>query len=1568
MTCFIKQFPSTHKASKVLFILERILGPQDDEELHLIIVHVLSALDKESRTAGVSYLEKVFDAMDPDTSTLINDLLDAAVECREELAELLDQDVLTLNQGPATQQLRDAHLSTILCNEVRQYFSAFLTADTLPNKKFSLPAPIPEELDNVGTSVVPLLAKPAISTYANRTEYSLVWEAKHTNESITITSVLDHLQIDPAFAQVYAPVTTFNSVQLQVVDPIFHGGNTLVAAPTGAGKTNIALWAMICLLHISQCQHLPVQLAIYVAPLKALVREVLSRLESSLQQLPNSYNAILCEYTGEESISLSAISSLLHGLHTSTTLIVLVATPEKLDVFTSKLIGEDFQLIRARLVLVVLDELHLIGDHTRGSVIEELVLRFHRHYQNTMLLALSATIPNTQQLAEFLHCAPSNTLVFDSSYRAVSLHVTVCEMYYKYSEESHLRTTRETFLHSILPKQLSKGGLLLFTHTRRDAERLALQLQAKLCSAEYSKTYADRSRNKKLYSLLSGNSAVLFHHAGLCRADRHLVEELFTEKKISVLVSTATLAWGVNMPAHTVVILGTRVYTNSQWEALSFADILQMAGRAGRPSFDTYGECFIIPSPNDTHRCLNIFENRFHIESSFLSSHAAIEKLSKLIITEAFLSAHVFTNEITHIIMSSLFAAQLLARLPTSIDGSQFIAELTATLLDCCCSVGLLDTRPDETDPCLLQYHPTFLAQLCIRYYVSPFTVVRFNAILLQTPIDTLQQALLLIATSHEYSPIFIRADERFELTSLEEHAPIKYPPFTTRHELGKICLLLQVYISTGPCYGTISAAFGSLSLMSDYASIVASAPRVVGCLRELAYFLKQGQSHQHLNRLYCMLQSRCWPAVLFVREVLGNPLFKSDLLSVHHMKWIEQLELKQFNSNTLQKLTLDQLSQIVFPPSAEDPPDKREVSRLLTAIIGYPTLRSRLVHLCQLELEHYELRFQCCLVGDQAILRCSEQTFTLHCVIEAEEKTLKTLSLSMYLNEELDIVLRFRATDEIWVCHMHIYLEELLFPVSSMRFDLVGACPNKNLLASASITKHTSDEATAITSYIQTTIATLGTAPGSTLRPNPILIAGNCLYMQQAEMLNDMLTLIRSTSVNYKIDLLATGSTNGFSKQIAQNNDLPYMNAYTVYKQLGKLFTRPTVIVIPSIADLASPAGYVLELLLMRIMKKDPSLPILLISFSINLIEPSLVALSLFLDSKSFVISSPDSLLVVQDVPPHVHAISASLLCDDPDQLHNVYEALYLVDDDPELSLLTPFFLCQLLMMCKASGTVYIIVHECILSTTGGMYLQYLNSQLPTADGLFMLISEQSRDLYAKGFDYVAEHIITADISQSYLYFSFSVLPGQYVNHRTMVNYHPKPGKEDYLREEDAMLDSLSNWLSEELIAIEHSVTTLLRAWQQNDYIHPGYICLSMIAAELYTTLDTNREQAAKSLWFLALSRSVHNFNLLMLCASSIYDNELADYIHYEKALLLSTGLEVDRAVLETLADLVESCAESRVYALLVALTSLVIRVNEHRDRSVFSNISSEKLKVLLSNESFAKLCMDGVRQTNIE
>ncbi len=95
-------------------------------------------------------------------------------------------------------------------------------------------------------------------------------------------------------------------------------------------------------------------------------------------------------------------------------------------------------------------------------------------------------------------------------------------------------------------------------------------------SQEILRTEAEQTKNLELKDLFPYSFAI--HHAGMNRADRTLVEDLFAERHIQVLVSTATLAWGVNLPAHTVIIKGTQVYNpeKGRWTELGALDVMQV--------------------------------------------------------------------------------------------------------------------------------------------------------------------------------------------------------------------------------------------------------------------------------------------------------------------------------------------------------------------------------------------------------------------------------------------------------------------------------------------------------------------------------------------------------------------------------------------------------------------------------------------------------------------------------------------------------------------------------------------------------------------------------------------------------------------------------------------------------------------------------------------------------------------------------------------------------------------------------------------------------------------------------
>jgi activating signal cointegrator complex subunit 3 len=102
------------------------------------------------------------------------------------------------------------------------------------------------------------------------------------------------------------------------------------------------------------------------------------------------------------------------------------------------------------------------------------------------------------------------------------------------------------------------------------------------------------SRNEQIKRLFDFGFSI--HNAGLLRKDRNIVEKLFMEGHIKVLISTATLAWGVNLPAYAVMIKGTKMYDSQsgEYKDIGIFDVQQIFGRAGRPQFDKEGEAIIL--------------------------------------------------------------------------------------------------------------------------------------------------------------------------------------------------------------------------------------------------------------------------------------------------------------------------------------------------------------------------------------------------------------------------------------------------------------------------------------------------------------------------------------------------------------------------------------------------------------------------------------------------------------------------------------------------------------------------------------------------------------------------------------------------------------------------------------------------------------------------------------------------------------------------------------------------------------------------------------------------------------
>lgn len=646
---------------------------------------------------------------------------------------------------------------------------------------------------------------------------------------------------------------TLNRIQSRIFQTVYHSNeNILVCAPTGAGKTNIA---MISILHeIGQhfkdgYLHKDEFKIVYVAPMKALAAEVTSAFSERLSPL----NITVRELTGDMQLSKSELEETQ----------MIVTTPEKWDVITRKSSDMSLSIL---VKLLIIDEVHLLNDD-RGPVIEALVARTLRQVESTQtmirIVGLSATLPNYLEVAQFLRVNPDRGLFFfDSSYRPVPL----AQQYIGISEQNF--AARNELLHEICYKKvvasLRQGHqVMVFVHSRKDTVKTAQKLVdlARMSEdveffrndehAQFSlvKKEVVKSRNKDLVELFEYGFGV--HHAGMLRVDRGLTERLFREKLLKVLVCTATLAWGVNLPAHTVVIKGTQLYDPKAggWRDLGMLDVMQIFGRAGRPQFDKSGEGIIITSHDKLAYYLRLLTSQLPIESQFISS------------MKDNLNAEVVLGTVTNVKEACawlgytyLFIRMRLNPLSYGIGWDEVIADPSlsskqrALVTDAARALDKAKMmRFDEKSG---NFYCTELGRIASHFYIQYSSVETYNEMLRRHMNDS--EVIEMVAHSSEFENIVVREEEQNELETLARTfcpLEVKGGP-SNKH--GKISILIQLYISRG--------YIDAFSLVSDAAYISASLARIMRALFEIC--LRRGWCEMSLFMLeYCKAVDRqIWP------------------------------------------------------------------------------------------------------------------------------------------------------------------------------------------------------------------------------------------------------------------------------------------------------------------------------------------------------------------------------------------------------------------------------------------------------------------------------------------------------------------------------------------------------------------------------------------------------------------------------------------------------------------------------------------------------------------------------------
>ncbi len=403
----------------------------------------------------------------------------------------------------------------------------------------------------------------------------------------------------PQFEAVF-PFEEFNQMQREALPAILHREENLVAsAPTASGKTALAELA-ICKALADGGK------ALFIAPLRALTNEKESEWER-FEDLGYSVYVV----TGERDLNSRRAERAD----------ILVMTPEKTDSATRKHDSPRYSFI-TDVTCCIIDEVHLLDSDRRGSVLEVTVSRLRR-LCNPRIVALSATMPNIQDVADWLGAVPETTLEFDDAYRPVDLHADV--QTYTHGDNSFADKYRRLYRAIDLaePHIRDGGQALVFVASRQDTVQAAKKARDELAERDIPigargdydfHTDAQKLQNNTLKN--SVTDGVAFHHAGLSKEDKDAVEQWFREGKIQLLFSTSTLAWGVNLPARCVVIRDTKLHDPLEGEVdMSPLDVLQMLGRAGRPGYDDVGYGWVVCDRSEADKYRKLLREGKEIES-----------------------------------------------------------------------------------------------------------------------------------------------------------------------------------------------------------------------------------------------------------------------------------------------------------------------------------------------------------------------------------------------------------------------------------------------------------------------------------------------------------------------------------------------------------------------------------------------------------------------------------------------------------------------------------------------------------------------------------------------------------------------------------------------------------------------------------------------------------------------------------------------------------------------------------------------------------------------------------------
>ncbi|KAL8241724.1 hypothetical protein R6Q59_012026 [Mikania micrantha] len=718
-------------------------------------------------------------------------------------------------------------------------------------------------------------------------------------DSYSLKSVLD---LPDLFRSTFS-FRYFNSLQSECFSACFHSDiNMVISAPTGSGKTVLFELCILRLLSkfISQDGkfiHTKGTLkTIYISPSKALVQE---KLRSWNQKL-GSWGINCLELTGDnESYNIKNIQEAD----------IVLTTPEKFDSVTRFGVKDGGLGFFSDISLVLIDEVHLLND-PRGAALEAVVSRIKMIGRSPQMetsplahvrfLAVSATIPNIDDLAEWLMVPIQGIKRFGEEMRPVKLTTKVFG--YTPAKNDFLFEKRlQNYVFDHLMQYSSRKSALVFCSTRKGAQEATQLLSQTAMTHGYSNPFIksrDQQERLREASLSCGDKqlqayilyGVGYHNGGLSLKDRSLIEGLFLNGDLQVLCTTNTLAHGINLPAHTVIIKSTQYYNKEKgiYTEYDRSMILQMCGRAGRPPFDDTGMVIIMTRRETVHLYENLLGGCEVVESQLLS--CVTEHLAAEIVQ---LTVPDITRAIEWMKCSYLYV-----RMKKNPQNYAIKKGISGTHIEkhmqevCVQKVNeLSDYQMIWTDEDGFILKPLESARLMTKYYLKFDTMKH----IMKAPSNcSIEEALRIVCRAEEISWIQLRRNEKKLLNDINNDKDGRLR-FHILGDKGKIKKRIQtreekLFILANDCL-TGDPLAHDLSLTQDMNSVCTNGCRIAKCMKEYFIYRKNYKGTLNSILLAKSLHQKLWEdSPYLLKQLPGIGMVTAKALQSMGVKSFETL------------------------------------------------------------------------------------------------------------------------------------------------------------------------------------------------------------------------------------------------------------------------------------------------------------------------------------------------------------------------------------------------------------------------------------------------------------------------------------------------------------------------------------------------------------------------------------------------------------------------------------------------------------------------------------------------------